>query len=72
MLKTNLPIIKQGLATLGYLDDVSRVSLMLNSVTFVDGSMWVGDEFSIPIRRIRKTRLIRERMIEVDDSRLER
>lgn len=48
MLKTNLPIIKQGLSALGYPDDVSRVSLMLNSVTFVDGSMWAGDEILYP------------------------
>jgi hypothetical protein len=48
MLKTNLPIIKQRLSTLGYPDDVSRVSLMLNSVTFVDGSMWAGDEILYP------------------------
>jgi hypothetical protein len=48
MLKTNLPIIKQGLSTLGYPDEVSRVSLMLNSVTFVDGSMWAGDEILYP------------------------
>ena len=48
MLKANLPIIKQGLSTLGYPDDVSRVSLMLNTVTFVDGSMWAGDEILYP------------------------
>src|SRR5262249_55621423 len=48
MLKSNLPIITQGLAKLGYPQDVSRVSLMLNSVTFVDGSMWAGDEILYP------------------------
>lgn len=48
MLKANLPIIKQGLSTLGYPDDVTRVNLMLNTVTFVDGSMWAGDEILYP------------------------
>jgi hypothetical protein len=48
MLKSNLPIIRQGLATLGYPEDVTRVSLMLNTVTFVDGSMWAGDDILYP------------------------
>ena len=48
MLKTNLPIIRQALSTLGYTDDVTRVGLMLNTVTFVDGSMWAGDELLYP------------------------
>lgn len=48
MLKTNLPVIRHGLSTLGYPEDVSRVSLMLNTVTFADGSMWAGDEILYP------------------------
>lgn len=46
--QANLPGIKEDLAKLQYPADVTRVRLTLSSVTFVDGSMWAGDEILYP------------------------
>ncbi len=46
--QANLPIIKEDLATLHYPEDVTHVRLTLSSVTFIDGSMWAGDEILYP------------------------
>jgi hypothetical protein len=43
LVRSNVPIIKQDLKQLGYADPVSRARLKLESVTFIDGSMWAGD-----------------------------
>ena len=44
----NVPIIKADLKTLGYPDDTSRAQIRIDSVTFLDGSTWAGDEILYP------------------------
>ena len=46
--QVNLPGIKEDLAKLHYPAEVTRVRLTLSSVTFIDGSMWAGDEILYP------------------------
>ena len=48
MLDVNLPFIKIDLEKLGYPDRVTRAEIRVDSVTFSDGSMWIGDEMLYP------------------------
>jgi hypothetical protein len=48
MIKSNVPIIKQDLKQLGYPDPILRAQLKVQSVTFIDGSMWQGDTIFYP------------------------
>lgn len=44
----NLPIIKTDLETLGYPENTSHAQIRVDSVTFLDGSTWAGDEILFP------------------------
>lgn len=44
LLEVNLPSIKQDLERIGYPEQVTHAQIMLSSVTFIDGSMWAGDD----------------------------
>ena len=44
----NLPTIKTDLKTLGYSENISHAQLRVESVTFLDGSTWAGDEILFP------------------------
>ncbi len=44
LLEVNLPSIKQDLERLAYPENVTHAQIMVSSVTFIDGSMWAGDD----------------------------
>lgn len=44
LLEVNLPIIKADPESLGYPLRITRVKIRVNSVTFIDGSEWAGDQ----------------------------
>src|ERR1700730_13074625 len=44
----NLPFISQDLASLGYPQEISRARLTINTVTFMDGTTWAGDQTLYP------------------------
>ncbi|MGB7069483.1 MAG: hypothetical protein WBD22_08295 [Pyrinomonadaceae bacterium] len=46
--EVNLPLIKEDLENLGYPDEIVHAQVMIESVTFTDGSMWFGDETLVP------------------------
>ena len=48
LLEINLPFIRSDLKTLGYPDKITRVQLRVEYITFVDGSMWSGDDILYP------------------------
>jgi hypothetical protein len=47
-LEVNLPFIKADLESLGYPQKITRAEIRVDSVTFIDGSMWTGDEILYP------------------------
>jgi len=48
MLEVNLPFIKADLESLGYPEKITLGEIRVESVTFIDGSMWAGDEILYP------------------------
>lgn len=48
MLDVNLPFIREDLEKLGYPDRITQAEIRVDSVTFSDGSMWIGDEMLYP------------------------
>lgn len=48
LLEVNLPLIKEDLKKLGYPARTTHTQVRVNSVTFVDGSEWAGDEMFYP------------------------
>jgi hypothetical protein len=42
LLEANLPFIKTDLKNLGYPEKITHAQIMVNSVTFSDGTMWAG------------------------------
>jgi hypothetical protein len=44
LLEVNLPFIKEDLEHLGYPTKITHAQIMVSSVTFIDGSMWAGDD----------------------------
>ena len=48
LLDANFPFIKPDLARLGYPENVSHARLLVESVTFLDGSTWAGDQILFP------------------------
>jgi len=44
----NLPTIRADLKNLGYAEDIWHVQIRIESVTFLDGSTWAGDEILFP------------------------
>src|SRR5918911_580929 len=44
LLEANLPFIKSALEELGYPEKITRVRIMVESVTFSDGTMWAGGD----------------------------
>ena len=48
LLEVNLPFIKSALKGLGYPEKTTRAQIKVESVTFVDGSMWSGEDIFYP------------------------
>jgi hypothetical protein len=48
LLEVNLPVINRHLKGLGYPDKIRDVKIRINSVTFIDGSDWMGGEIFYP------------------------
>lgn len=48
LLDANLPFIKKDLASLGYPENVWHAQILVESVTFLDGSTWAGDKILFP------------------------
>lgn len=48
LLEVNLPFIKKDLQELGYPEKTTHVQVMVDSVTFSDGTMWAGGETLYP------------------------
>ena len=48
LLEVNLPFIKTDLEGLGYPEKITLAEIRVESVTFIDGSMWTGDEILYP------------------------
>ncbi len=48
LLEVNLPSIVSALQGLGYPKKTTHAQITVNSVTFIDGSMWAGDEILYP------------------------
>lgn len=48
LLEVNLPFIKTDLHGLGYPKKITLAEIRVESVTFIDGSMWAGDEILYP------------------------
>jgi hypothetical protein len=48
MLDVNLPFIKTDLESLGYPEKITLAEIRVESVTYIDGSMWAGDEILYP------------------------
>lgn len=48
LVQSNVPLIKKDLADLGYPQPVTHAELKLESVTFIDGSMWSSDMIFYP------------------------
>src|ERR1700752_245156 len=46
--EANLRIIRADLKTLGYSENTSHAQISVDSVTFLDGSTWAGDEMLFP------------------------
>jgi hypothetical protein len=46
--EANLSVIKTDLKNLDYPEDTSHVQIRIDSVTFLDGSMWAADELLFP------------------------
>lgn len=44
LLEVNFPFIKEDLERLGYPTKITHAQIMVSSVTFIDGSMWAGDD----------------------------
>jgi hypothetical protein len=48
LLEVNLPFTKSALEQLGYPEKITRVRLIVHSVTFDDGTMWTGGDTLYP------------------------
>jgi len=48
LLEVNLPLIKSALKDLGYPERITHAQIKVESVTFIDGSMWSGDDIFYP------------------------
>jgi hypothetical protein len=48
LLDANIPFIKEALKSLGYPEKIGRARIILNSVTFNDGTTWAGDQILYP------------------------
>ena len=48
LVNSNIPLIKKDLADLGYPQPVTHAELKIESVTFIDGSMWSNDLILYP------------------------
>jgi len=48
LLEVNLPFIEASLKSLGYPEKITHAQVMVNSVTFIDGATWSGDEMLYP------------------------
>lgn len=46
--EVNLPSIKAALEQLGYPEKTTHVQIMVDAVTFIDGSMWASDQMFYP------------------------
>ncbi|HKN82357.1 MAG TPA: hypothetical protein VJW17_02920 [Pyrinomonadaceae bacterium] len=46
--EANLPMIRADLKTLGYPENISHAQISIDSVIFLDGSTWAGDEMLFP------------------------
>src|SRR6266571_469713 len=57
LVEENIPLIRSDLKQLGYPETINRVRLVLDSVTFADGSMWAAGEtlYPDPSNPVRKT-----------------
>lgn len=44
LLEVNLPFIKTALEDLGYPEKITRAQIMVETVTFIDGTMWAGGD----------------------------
>lgn len=48
LLEVNLPFIAEDLKQLGYPEQINRARISIGSVTFSDGTMWVGETILYP------------------------
>lgn len=67
MIKSNVPIIKEDLINLGYAPPVAKAQLKIDTVTFIDGSMWSADTILYPDRNNPRNK-INPRHIPARDS----
>jgi hypothetical protein len=57
LLESNLASIKEDLEKLGYGQIIKHAQILVRSVTFVDGSEWMGDEMLYPNPNNRKEKI---------------